>query len=128
MHGESIYRNLKSLFTNSRHQLVEHGWIEHDEFLKLVSTMDIGMQVSFSETFNIVAADFVYVNIPIIGSSEIEWLDKDYQASTTELNDIVKHLENAWNGRKHNHQKVNKRGLAKWNEEASEVWEDLLGL
>jgi hypothetical protein len=127
-HGESVYRNLKALFENSKHQLVTHPWVEHDDFLKLVATMDLGMQVSFSETFNIVSADFVYVNIPIVGSPEIGWLDKDYQANPTDFNDIVKHLESAWSGRKHNHQKVNKHGLAEWNEEASEVWEDLLRL
>ena len=125
-HGENVYRNLIALFADSRHQLVTHPWIEHPEFLALVATMDLGMQVSFSETFNIVAADFVYVNIPVIGSTEIEWMDDDYQAKTTDFNNIVKHLMKAWEGRRHDHQRVNKEGLAKSNRDAKEVWEHLL--
>jgi len=127
-HGENVYRNLKSLFENSRHQLVTHGWLIHPEFLKLISLMDLGMQVSFSETFDIVAADFVYMNVPIVGSSEILWLDDDYKANCTNMNDIVEKLEYAWKGRNHNRQKVNQRGLEHWNHEARKAWEEFLDL
>lgn len=127
-HGENIYRNLKALFKDSRHQLVTHGWLLHPVFLLLVSSMDLGMQVSFSETFDIVAADFVHINIPVIGSTEVEWLDNDYKANTTDMNDIVKKLEYAWKGRKHNWQKANKKGLDHWNHEAHEEWEHLLDI
>ena len=127
-HGEGVYRNLKALFQGSRHQLVTHGWLLHPAFLILVSSMDLGMQVSFSETFDIVAADFVHVNVPVIGSTEIEWLDKGYQANTTNMNDIVDKLRHAWDGRKHNHHKSNKKGLEKWNDEAREEWEELLDI
>lgn len=127
-HGLSVYKNLKALFAGSRHQLMTHGWLDHPDFLKLVAFMDLGMQVSFSETFDIVAADFVYSNIPIVGSFEVTWLDKNYQASTTHMNDIVEHLESAWDGRRHNRQKANHRGLDQWNHEAREVWEKFLDL
>ena len=126
--GESVYRNLKALFKGSKHQLMTHGWVDHPEFLKLVSFMDLGMQVSFTETFDIVAADFVNVNVPVIGSSEVSWLDKSYKANCTDMNNIVDVLEDAWRGRKHNHQKANRHGLAEWNEDAREVWEELLDL
>jgi hypothetical protein len=127
-HGQNVYKNLKALFKDSRHQLVTHGWLDHPDFLFLISVMDLGLQVSFSETFNIVSADFVYVNIPVIGSSEIGWLDKAYIANTTDMNNIVDKLEDAWKGRRHNRQKVNKRGLERWNHEAREAWERLLCL
>jgi hypothetical protein len=127
-HGLNVYRNLKELFRDSRHQLVTHGWLDHPDFLDLVAFMDLGMQVSFSETFDIVAADFVYVNVPIVGSPEIKWLNDDYQADPTNLNDIVEKLEDAWRGRKYNHQKANQHGLDEWNEEAHEEWKHLLRL
>jgi hypothetical protein len=127
-YGESVYRNLKDLFKDSKHQLVTHEWLLHPKFLLLVASMDLGMQVSFSETFDIVAADFVHVNVPVIGSMEVEWLDSGYQANTTNMNDIVDKLRHAWDGRKHNHHKSNKKGLEKWNDEAREEWEELLGI
>ena len=127
-HGLNVYKNLKALFEGSRHQLVTHGWLNHPEFLDLISFMDLGMQVSFSETFDIVAADFAYCSVPVVGSSEVQWLDRDYQANCTNMNDIVEKLEYAWKGRKHNRQKANLKGLERWNCEAREVWEDLLDL
>lgn len=127
-HGLSVFRNIKALFEGSKHQLVIYGWLDHIDFLKLIAKMDLGMQVSFSETFDIVAADFVYVNVPVIGSPEVQWLDSNYKANATNLNDIVDKLDKAWKGRKHNAQKENQRGLKHWNEEAREVWENLLDL
>jgi glycosyltransferase involved in cell wall biosynthesis len=74
--GEPILKNLTALFEHlPEHELVEHGWLAHKEFLELVSTMDIGLQCSFSETFNIVGADFVARNVPLIGSREIPWIN-----------------------------------------------------
>ena len=127
-HGLNVYKNLKALFAGSRHQLVTHGWLDHIDFLKLVAFMDLGMQVSFSETFDIVAADFVYCNVPVVGSPEVMWLDDDYKANATNMNDIVDVLEDAWKGKKRNRQRANQRGLEHWNHEAREDWDKLLDL
>lgn len=51
--GNSILLNLRSMFNpifNPNHRLVEHDWVSHDDFMKLMTTMDIGMQVSYTET------------------------------------------------------------------------------
>ena len=88
--------------------------------------MDLGLQVSMSETFDIICADFVYVNVPVIGSHEIEWLSSLYKADCTDINDIVSHLEFAWQGRKFGVQAANRHGLKKWNEDAREAWKKLL--
>jgi hypothetical protein len=72
--GDSALKNLRALFTNTRHELVEHAWLERPEFLDLIKLMDVGMQVSLSESFNIVTADFVSSYVPIVVSEEIEWM------------------------------------------------------
>jgi len=76
-----VLKNLHSLFSSTPHTLVEHPWVEHDEFLKLVKTMDLGLQMSFTETFNIVTADFVYCGVPIVVSDEIDWMNFLYKAN-----------------------------------------------
>ena len=74
MIGDSVIRNLRELFDGIEgHELVEHAWSERDEFLKLCETMDIGMQVSFSETFNIVSADHISQGVPMVVSDEVPW-------------------------------------------------------
>lgn len=74
--GGNILKNLRNLFNNEqRCRLVEHEWLPHPEFKELISQMDIVTQVSFSETFNIIAADAVSEGIPVISSKSITWLE-----------------------------------------------------
>jgi hypothetical protein len=72
--GENILKNMRALFADTRHKLVEVDWLEHQAFLKLVGTMDACMQVSFTETFNIVTADCIQMHIPVVVSECIDWL------------------------------------------------------
>jgi len=73
--GENTLKNIKALFANTPHQLIEHGWLNHCDFIKLVATMDLGLQVSLSETYNIVTADMVNQGIPVITSKEISFIN-----------------------------------------------------
>lgn len=97
--GNNVLKNLRGLFDNlnDNFTLVEHSWLPHDNFLKLVSKMDVGMQVSFSETFNIVTCDYVSRNIPIVTSQEVDWVSSRSMCSSTDVNDIVCKLEKALN-------------------------------
>ncbi len=124
--GVPIFKNLVNLFKDSHHELIVHPWIEHHEFLKLVKEMDLGLQVSMSETFNIVAADFVYLDVPVVASNEVTWMNNLYKAETTDLNDIVAHLWLAWAGKPINLQRCNTWGLQKYNNEALVAWDELL--
>jgi hypothetical protein len=63
-----------------------------EEFLKVCKTIDIGMQVSFSETFNIVAADLVTQGVPIVGSNEIPWTTKLFSTGPTDSDKIADKL------------------------------------
>jgi hypothetical protein len=121
-HGEPILKNLEHLFRNSRHELIKHDWMSHGKFLKLVNKMELGLQVSFSESYNIVAADFVEKNIPLIGSPDIEWLSGPYQADPNDYKDIADKLKNAWNYRRIGLHWINRFNLRKNNKEAVELW------
>lgn len=127
-HGENAQKNLVALFDGSKHKLIMHDWIPHEDFLKLVKTMDFGLQVSFSETFNIVAADFVYLRIPIIGSEEILWMNDLYKAKTTDIDNIINHLWLAKMGKKIDLHSLNNIGLNHYNVRAVEAWIKLLNL
>jgi hypothetical protein len=72
-HGENVLRNLRALFAGTAHVLVEYGWQGHDEFLLTMARMDAAMAVSFTETFNITAADAATANVPLVTSSEVTW-------------------------------------------------------
>lgn len=87
--GNPVLKNLRALFANSgRAKLVEHGWVDHDKFLRVVADMDVVMQVSFSETFNIVSADAVACDVPVVASREVSWL-KDYALADPNSTDSI---------------------------------------
>lgn len=88
--GENVLRNLRALFEDSPHELVEHRWYHHEDFLEVASKMDIGMQVSFSESFNIVTADMVTAGVPVIASDDIEWMPWLLKVSPTKHNWMVR--------------------------------------
>lgn len=99
--GNPVLKTLRSLFNginSDQFQLIEHPWLNHDDFLQLVAQMDIGLQVTFTETFNIVTADFVASGVPIIVSKEIKWMPEAFHASSTDSHDIVRAMEDTLNG------------------------------
>ena len=93
--GENVLKNIKILFKD-KHELVQHGWMKHSEFLKVISQMDFGTQVSFSESFNIVSADFVQMNVPIVASDDIEWMPEVMKVSPTEWKSISLKMDLAY--------------------------------
>jgi hypothetical protein len=96
MKGEPVARNLFELFeqfSNKGHVLINEGWVDRENFIKICSKIDIGMQVSFSETFNIVGADLISQGVPVIGSSEIPWLSCLYEADPCKSGSIFRKLE-----------------------------------
>lgn len=90
--GDNIVKNLRGLFTgldSENYILVEHPWLEHAEFVKLIASMDICMQVSFTETFNIVTADAVCNNVPVLVSSDIDWVFPLFNVNSHSSNSIL---------------------------------------
>ena len=99
MKGEPVLHNLQGLFESLNdygHQLVLHDWMDREAFIALCAQMDLGMQVSFSETFNIVGADFISQGVPIVGSSEIPWSSSLFNADPTSSDDIENALLKAY--------------------------------
>jgi hypothetical protein len=125
--GEPILKNIENLFLNNpTHELVKHPWMNHNKFLKLVNTMDVGMQVSFSESFCIVAADFAFNNKPILGSFDIEWLCSLFKTDPNNCQDIVNKLTYAYNYKRLGLHWLNKYGLWKHNRDGTERWLDYI--
>lgn len=95
MKGEPIVHNLQKMFNkfNNKHELIEHPWLPHDKFIKLVRTMDVSLQVSYTETFNIVSADAAVNDVPIVVSSDIKWADHLTYADPNDSNSIVEAIE-----------------------------------
>lgn len=126
--GQPVLKNLRNLFKGQFHELIEHPWMDHHQFWKLVRKMDLGMQVSLTETFNIVAADLAYNHIPVIGSKEIPWLSMFYKANPTNIKSIIRTLDFAYWGQKYGLQHMNYWGIQKYNYDSIKAWKKLLDI
>lgn len=76
MGGDVTLKNLRDLFKNldsEQYKLIELDWMDWKGFNEKIKEMDLGLQSSFTETFNIVAVDFINNNIPVITSPSISW-------------------------------------------------------
>ncbi len=119
---DGTLKNIRNLFKGTKHQLVEHPWMNHSDFIKLIKRTDLCLQVSFSETYNIVSADAANNNIPVIGSKDIKWMSSFYQAEPTQLEDIVEKMEFAWRVKWSGFHNINKLYLNQANKKATDVW------
>lgn len=119
--GDSVLKNIRDLFKNNpQHQLIEHSWMPHDEFVELFNSMDICMQVSFSETYNIVTADAVNNLVPVVVSPEIKWMFGLFKTSPVNSESIIKKLWVAYYLSNLGLEWINK-GFLYWNSLKSEM-------
>jgi hypothetical protein len=123
--GDNVLKNLHAFFENykcSHYHLVEHNWHSHKDFLNLIRNMDMGLQVSLTETFNIVSADFVSAGVPVVGSSQITWLPRMFQADPNSTESIKKKMEFAWSWAGYTMRYLSERGLNISNKVSEKAW------
>lgn len=123
--GHEVLKNIRSLFKETKHTLVEHGWLQHSRFQHLLARMDLSMCVSFSETFCLVAADSVSVGVPLVCSSEVPWSSKMSQASPTSMDSILDTMFRVSRYRRFIGF-LNRFGLTTYDLRSTEVWLNFL--
>ena len=121
--GDSVLRNLQDLFRGTRHRLIQQPWMSHQDFIDLIRRMDLGLQVSFTESFNIVSADFVNTGVPIIVSPDISWQYKCLQVDPNDADEIEDKIHDVL-GRKHHFIARQKDALRRYNKGAVKAWKD----
>jgi len=124
MKVDTVMSNLQGLFQHLYHQdhlLVKHEWAPREEFLTICDQMDIGMQVSFSETFNIVAADLISRGVPIVGSLEIPWAAPEFCCDPTDCDQMIETLNRSYRDPQLNIRK-NRDGLVEYVNKTKTIW------
>jgi hypothetical protein len=129
--AQPVVKSIITLFENVPNaKLYNIGWKDHKEFLALCANMDLITQVSFDETFNIVLADAVTANTPVVGSKEIPWLIDESIADCTDVADIVKKMHKAYQPRRwwqKSLTKLNKDSLKEYAEASKKQWLGVFG-
>ncbi len=122
--GAPQLKNLRALFeTNNRADLIEIPWLEPDAFLNYIyGKINLGMQVSFTETFNVVTGDYVTAGVPVVVSPAIPWVSNKCKADPNSVQSIVETIERCW--RNHRIITRNQSLLKAYSKEAARLWFD----
>lgn len=122
----TVIISLRELFKNTEHELIEHSWMNREEFLSLVQSMDLGMQLSYTESFNFITCDFLSQSVPILISDVIEWGPEIYKSSTYNVEQVVSDIEKLYTDR-YNRKKQYESYmyLKNYNSDAKEIWKKL---
>jgi len=128
--ANSTLINIKSIFNNTDHQLICHEWLDHHEFKKLMNTMDLCMITNFSETFSIISADAVSLDIPLVTNDQVFWVADKYKAYPHSIDDIKAKINVALKPKWFNFGlSDNQKGLIDYNYVSRNGWiKFLLGL
>ena len=88
------FRALEELTENIQNLRVTYtGWLPWSEFRALVRKMDLVFQPSYTETFNVVAADAASEGVPVVVSDAIDWLPSWWRARVDEPMDVARVAE-----------------------------------
>lgn len=95
--GDPVLKNIRLLFKDTDHELVEVPWLDQGEFLEyLEKNVDMGLQASLSETFNNVAANYVAAGLPMVISREVKWASSWCQADPDSVTSMVNVMHRVW--------------------------------
>lgn len=121
--AEPLLKSLQVLFAqHPKHELVQEPWMDHPEFLAALAGLDLLMQVSRSETFNIVAADAISASVPVLGSDEIPFLADEAEAGPS-VEEIEVGLRRVWRSSGNGYfQRAQRWLLNIYSEKALLVW------
>lgn len=125
--GNTILNAVRAMLVNEPGiKLVELNWATWPQFRSLVRTMHLLLQVSYTESFNMVTADGVAEGVPSVVSDAIDWAPKYWQAYADDVSDIARVGRQLIFDR--SAAKDGLRSLEQHNRDSFEIWEEYLGI
>lgn len=125
LNGGSPLKNLIGFFEPLVDaELVMVPWCNVDEFKDVLASMDVSMQVSFTETFNIVTADALSAGTPVVTSPEIPFVSEGL-SDPTSVGSMVSALHTALHEGDRNVE-MNRRALRHYVLESGKRWHEWL--
>jgi hypothetical protein len=122
--GESTVAAITELCAgNPQITLIRHGWCLWPEFIQLVGSMDLLLQPSYTESFNMITADGVLMGVPSVVSHAIDWAPDEWKANSDNAMSVA---EVGLRLLKYGNYGEGKRALEKHNREAIHYWIEYL--
>jgi glycosyltransferase involved in cell wall biosynthesis len=88
--GDTITRALMALYANlPTAKVVQSGWQSWPAFRRVVRSMSLLIQPSYTESFCMVVADALAEGVPSVTSEAIDWVPSRWQADSDDADDIA---------------------------------------
>lgn len=81
---------IEQMLEGSGVTLVRHPWRFWDEFVEVVGEMDLLIQVSYTESFNMITADGISAGVPSVVSPAISWAPVLWWADPDDAMDVAR--------------------------------------
>jgi len=93
-HGDGALRAIRNMFAPLPWaKLIENPWADWSEFRTLVANMNLFLQVSATETFNIATADAIAEGVPCVVTHAIDWVPERWKV---EIDDVEAIANTGW--------------------------------
>jgi hypothetical protein len=88
--GGTMAEAIHQMYVNvPRASVVQNHWESWPQFLGTIGSMDLLIQPSYTETFNMVTADGISRGVPSVVGEAIMWAPKNWMASTDSAGDLA---------------------------------------
>lgn len=67
-------------------------WVDWREYQERIRGVDVGLQVSFTESFNYVGLEHMLLGVPVVGSSALRFLPRGWQTDPEDPQAISEHI------------------------------------
>lgn len=104
-------------------ELKENPWGHWNNFKEVVGSMDLLIQVSYTESFNMVTADGISMGIPSVVSDAIDWAPSSWKAHADDVLDVAQVGIKLLSGPA---RELGNEALQRHNEEGIQAWTQYL--
>jgi hypothetical protein len=84
-----VRQAVSALLDDTTVSIKENPWQPWTEFRKTVGEMDLLLQLSYTESFNMVTADGIAEGVPSVVSEAIDWVPKNWIANSDDCDEIA---------------------------------------
>jgi hypothetical protein len=77
--GNGIVLAIEEMLARTGVKLIKHEWELWDKFVQVVANMDLLIQPSYTESFNMITADGIRAGVASVVSPAIYWVPKEWQ-------------------------------------------------
>lgn len=80
---------IEAMLRNTQVTLVKHPWMYWNSFIQLIGSMDLLIQVSYTESFNLITADGILAGVASVVSSVVRWAPDEWKADSDDAIDVA---------------------------------------